>query len=140
MIEPTSPVPAPVDPPPGPSRPPTVGERIGAVAVACWGGVLVALLGAFLTPYRWGAVLVPVSLLVVAAGLVAVTQFTYRVTEHAGLSLIPGVLWLIVSLVLSGRTTEGDLVLTQQNWVANVYLLVGSVTLGVLGYRMVLRR
>jgi hypothetical protein len=117
-----------------------VGERVGALAVACWGAVLVALLGAFLTPYRWGAVLVPVSLLVAVAGLVAVTQFTYRVTDHAGLSLIPGVLWLIVSLVLSGRTTEGDLVLTQQNWVANVYLLVGSVTLGVLGYRMVVPR
>ncbi len=124
--------------PPAPR--PSAAVRAGAVAVACWGAVLVALLGAFLTPYRLGGILIPVSLVVVVAGLVAVTRFAYVATEHAGLSLVPGVLWLIVSLVLSARTTEGDLVLTQQNWVANVYLLVGSITLGVLGYRMVMPR
>ena len=50
------------------------------------------------------------------------------------------VLWLVLSLVLSGRTSEGDLVLISTNWVATVYLLVGSVTIGVLAFRMIVPR
>jgi hypothetical protein len=114
--------------------------RIAGLAFATMGGLVVALLGAFLTPYRIGTVLVPLSLVVVVVGLAMVTRFAHTVTGHPGLSLIPGLAWLILSLVLSGRTTEGDLVLIQQNWVASVYLLVGSVTLGVLGYRMIIGR
>ena len=81
-----------------------------------------------------------VQIVVVAAGLWALIRFTYAVTEHLGLSLLPGVVWLVLSLVLSSRTTEGDLVLTNKNWVASAYLLVGSVTVGAVAYLLVLRR
>jgi hypothetical protein len=114
--------------------------RLAGLAVACLGAVLVAVVGAFLTPFRIGTVLVPVSLLIVIGGLTAVIRFAYAVTEKVGLSLIPGIVWLVLSLVLSARTREGDLVLLQQNWVAVVYILVGSVTVGVLAFRMIVPR
>jgi hypothetical protein len=105
--------------------------------VAYWGAVLLAAVCAFLTPFRIGTVLVPVSVVLVIAGIVALTRFAYAVTEHAWLSLTPGLVWLAISFAWSSRTTEGDLVLISQNWVATVYLLVGSVTIGVVGYRLI---
>lgn len=114
--------------------------RLAGLAVACLAGLLVALIGAFLTPYRIGSILIPVSLLLVIAGLTVVTRFAHAVTDHVGLSLLPGLAWLALSLVLSNRTTEGDLVLISTNWVATVYLLVGSVTIGVLAFRMIVPR
>jgi hypothetical protein len=114
--------------------------RLAGLLVACLGALLVAVLCAFLTPFRIGSFLVPVSLVLVVAGLTAVTRFAHTVTDHVGLSLIPGVLWLVLSLVLSVRTSEGDLVLISTNWVATVYLLVGSVTIGVLAFRMIVPR
>jgi hypothetical protein len=123
-----------------PNRPTPWWLRLIALAVAIWLGILLALFAGFLTPYRIQGVLVPVSLVFVVAGLTAVTRFTYAVTRHVWLSIVPGVVWLIVSLILSGQTREGDLVLVSQLWVATVYLLVGSVTLGVLAYRMVVPR
>jgi hypothetical protein len=111
--------------------------KIAGLVVACWGAILLAAVGAFLTPYRIGSVLVPISVVLVVAGIVAVTRFAFAVTEHAWLSLTPGLLWLVLSFSWSARTTEGDLVLVQQDWVATVYLLVGSVTIGVVAYRMI---
>jgi hypothetical protein len=120
-----------------PQDPSPLWLRLVGLVVACLGGALLAIVGAFLTPYRIGSVLVPVSLVIVLVGIVALTRFAHEVTDRAGLSLLPGGVWLVLSLVLSSRTSEGDLVLTSQNWVATVYLLVGSVTLGVLAYRMI---
>lgn len=124
---------------PEPPRSMLLGLRLAGLAVACLGAVVVAVVGAFLTPFRIGSTLVPVSLLIVIGGLTAVIRFAYAVTEKAGLSLIPGVVWLVLSVVFSARTTEGDLILLQ-NWVAILYMLVGSVTVGVLAFRMIVPR
>jgi fatty-acid desaturase len=114
--------------------------RAGGLAVACWGAVLLAAVGAFLTPYRIGSVLVPISVVLVVVGILGLTQFAHEVTGHTWLSLIPGLIWLLISFGWSSRTSEGDLVLVEQNWVATVYLLAGSVTIGIAAYRMIVPR
>ncbi len=114
--------------------------KAGGVIVGCLGAVLLAIVGAFLTPLRLGGVLVPVALPLVVAGLAGLLWFTRTTTGHAGLALLPGVVWLVLSLVLSASTTENDIVLAQNNWVAVVYLLLGSVTIGVTAYRMIVPR
>jgi hypothetical protein len=111
--------------------------RAGGLVVACWGAVLLAALGAFLTPFRIGSVLVPISVVLVVTGLFALTQFAYDVTGHNWLSLVPGVIWLLISFGWSSRSNEGDLVLVEQNWVASVYLLAGAITIGVTAYRII---
>jgi hypothetical protein len=121
----------------GSGQPDPLWLRLAGLAVACVAALLLALLGAFLTPLRFGTVLVPLSLLLVVGGLVGILWFAKIATDHVGLSLVPGIVWLLISLILSSRTTEGDLVLTQQNWVGSVYLLLGSVTIGVVAYRMI---
>lgn len=112
--------------------------KAGGLVVGCLGAVLLAVAGAFLTPLRVGGVLVPVVLPLVVAGLALLLWFTRLTTGHVGLALLPGVVWLVLSLVLSASTTENDIVLAQNNWVAVVYLLLGSVTIGVTAYRMIL--
>jgi hypothetical protein len=101
--------------------------RVAGAAVAVWGGLVLAVAGAFLTPFRIGTVLVPVSVVLVVLGNVALVRFTYAVTGSRLLALLPGVAWFGVSLLWAARTTEGDLVLYQTNWVATVYLLAGCL-------------
>jgi hypothetical protein len=127
------PVPAP------PERPEPWWLKLTGLLVACVGALMLALVCAFLTPLRIGTVEFPLSLPLVVGGLVVVLRFTHAVTHNVGLTLIPGGVWLMVSLVFSVPTDEGDVVL-MQSWVPTLYLLLGSVTIGVVVYRMVLPR
>ena len=113
---------------------------VGGLVVACWGAVVLAAAGAFLTPFRIGPELVPISVVLVVLGILALTRFTHAVTDNPWLSLIPGGIWLVISFVWSTRTNEGDMVLVAQNWVASVYLFAGVLTIGVAGYRMIVPR
>jgi hypothetical protein len=106
--------------------------------VGIWGGVLLAAIGAFYSPFRVGGVLLPLSVLIVVAGMILLVRFTYDATGHKWLSLLPGVVWLALTVMVSSRRTEGDLLLAQSNWVATAYLFAGSITLGVMGYRLFL--
>jgi hypothetical protein len=125
-------------PPPAPVEPVATWVRVGGIVVGCAGAALLAIVGAFLTPFRIGGVLVPISLPLVVFGIAGLLQFT-RITAGPGLlAVLPGVVWLLLTLVLSSATTEGDIVLSQANWVAIVYLLLGTVTTGVVAYRMIL--
>jgi hypothetical protein len=121
----------------GPADPAPLWLRLAGLFVACLGGALLAIVCAFFTPYRIGSVLVPVSLVLVVVGIVGLTWFAREVTDRPGLSLLPGGVWLVVSMLLTFRTAEGDWVLTELSWVPTVYLLLGSVTLGVLAFRMI---
>jgi hypothetical protein len=109
------------------------------VAVAVWGAIVVALYGAFLTPLRWGTALVPVALLLAVVGNLLLIRFAYEVTGNRWLALVPGAIWLVISFTAAGRTTEGDLVLLQANWVATGYLLAGAATITVAAYRVMTR-
>ena len=133
LTEPTPVEPTPTEPPAwlGPVI------RWFGLAVAIWGAVLLAWFGAFLTPLRWDTILIPVSVILAIAGNVLLVRFTHDVTGHALLSLLPGLVWLILTLVMSDRTTEGDLVLAQNNWVATVYLFAGSISIGFAFYRLI---
>ncbi|MET0415053.1 MAG: hypothetical protein ABW022_03420, partial [Actinoplanes sp.] len=53
----------------------------------------------------------------------------------------PWALWTLLMLFAAGvRTTEGDYLLSGDNWVALVMILVGSLTYAVYSYRMILKR
>jgi len=109
-------------------------------ALAVWGALLVAAYGAFLSAFRVGPDLVPIALPIAVVGNAALIWFAYRVSGHKLFALVPGFIWIIVTFAWSSRTTEGDLVLYQSNWVATVYLLVGSATIGICAYRLFIPR
>jgi hypothetical protein len=111
--------------------------RVLGAAAAAWGGLMLAAYGAFITPFRIGATLVPVALPLAIVGNLALIWFAYRVTGNKFLGLLPGLIWIALSFVWSSRSTEGDLVLFDSNWVATAYLLTGAATIGVCAYRMI---
>lgn len=110
--------------------------RAGGTVVAVWAAVLLALVGAFLTPARLGGVLVPVSVLLAIVGNIAVMRFAYVTTRRRLLAVLPGVVWIVVAFVASTGTAEGDIVLSSANWVGPAYLLAGSATVAICAYRL----
>jgi hypothetical protein len=116
-------------PAPPPTGTPELALRAAGLIVAVWGAVLLALAGAFLTPLRVGDVLVPVSIPLAVAGNLGLIWFVRFTTGWRGLALVPGLVWVAVLLLASGRTSEGDLIAA--NWVGPVSLLAGAATVGV---------
>jgi hypothetical protein len=107
-----------------------VAGLIVAVALA----VVVAIYGAFLTPYRVGTTLVPVSLLIGIVGNFASIWLAYRVTGRKLLSLLPGAVWIVLTFLASTKTREGDLLLISSDWVASAYLLAGPLGIVIAAY------
>jgi hypothetical protein len=112
--------------------------RTVVLAAAAWAAVLLAFYGALLTPFRLGGVLVPVSLLLAVAGNLGLMLFVRYTVPGRFPPLVPGLVWLGVAFWASGATAEGDVLLAGNNWVAAAYLLIGSVTVGVAAYKVVL--
>jgi fatty-acid desaturase len=110
--------------------------RISGAVVSVLLAGLVAAFGAFLTPFRIGTALVPVSLVIAIGGIAGLTWFAYTVTRHRLLGLLPGVVWIAVTFLAATRTHEGDLVLISTDWVASVYLLLGPLALAACAYRL----
>jgi hypothetical protein len=134
------PTPSPAPPPPPPEKSSgglDILVRAGGAVVAVCGGILLAFYATFMTPYRIGTVFVPVSVVLVIVGNAALVWFAYYTTRNKFLALLPGLVWMALAFLGSGRTTEGDLLLYQKNWVGTVYLFAGAGTIGVAAYRII---
>jgi hypothetical protein len=110
----------------------------GLVAVAA--GLVTALVEVFLAPLRLGGVRIPVSPLLAVGGNLALVWFTHTVTGRRGAIVAPALVWMAVMVVSSGRTDEGDLLLTGDNWVGLVTILVGSVAFAGGAYFLLVPR
>jgi hypothetical protein len=111
-----------------------IAVRAGGAVVAVWGAALFAAYGAFLTPFRVGQVLVPVSVLVALCSNAVLAWFAYRTTRNRFLGLLPGLVWVIVTFRWADPSTEGDLVLAN-TWVATSYVFLGAAPVVVAAYR-----
>jgi hypothetical protein len=111
------------------ARPWSRGERGWAYALVLLLTVLLALWGAFLVPFRLGGTLVPVSLVIAVVGNVLVGRAGARVAGSTG-AVVPGLLWVVVTLVLSSRRAEGDVVVPGST-VGLAFLLAGALASAV---------
>jgi hypothetical protein len=125
------------DAPDDAARPWTRVERGWAYALVLLLTVLLALWGAFLVPFRVGGVLVPVSLVIAVVGNVLVGRAGARVAGSTG-AVVPGLLWVAVTLVLSSRRAEGDVVVPGDA-VGLAFLLTGALASAVAYGAAVLR-
>ena len=119
------------------ARPWTRLERGWAYAVVLALTVLLALWGAFLVPFRVGGTLVPVSLVIAVVGNVLVGRAATRLAGSAG-ALATGVLWIGLTLVLSSRRAEGDVVVPG-SLVGMGFLVAGALASAVAYGAAVLR-
>ncbi len=115
-----------------------IGLRVVGTLLAVVLAGLIAVIGAFLTPFRVGTTLVPISLVIEVVGNVGVIWFAYQVTRNRLLALLPALVWVVLSFLAARKTTEGDLVLIGSDWVASAYLLLGPTAIAVCAYRLFL--
>jgi hypothetical protein len=102
---------------------------------------------AFLTPLAWHwtsgghghFVRLPVALVCAVAGNAALAWFTRAVTGKLLAVLAPFAVWTALMLVAAGRTREGDLVLTSNNWVGLVTMFAGALSFAVVAYWLTIR-
>jgi hypothetical protein len=113
-----------------------LGLKVAGTIVAVLLATLVGIYGTFLTPFRIGTALVPVSLLIAGGGIVAAVWIAYQTTGNRFLALLPCLAWLIIAFISALPTRDGDLVLLGNNWVAYVHLLVGLITAAACAYRL----
>jgi hypothetical protein len=87
-----------------------------------------------------GAVIrLPVAPLVVLVANVAIFWFTRYVTGHTGLGVLPAVGWLVVVGEAGSTRAEGDLLITGNNWVGIVTILVGAIAWAIGPYLALFR-
>lgn len=101
---------------------------IALVVAGVAGGVVLAFVGAFFIPTAYG----PLSL-GDAIALLAVGPFCHAVGRALRSSMAgaaPGVAWLVTTMLLASRKTEGDLVVTGEAF-GMAFLLLGAVSAAV---------
>jgi hypothetical protein len=114
---------------------------VAGLVVAVVAVVVTAVAELYLTPLRLGGV--PIGVAVVFAGVAnwAIAWFAETTTQRRWSVGPPWGLWTLLMLIAAGvRTTEGDYLLSGDDWIALVMILVGSLAFGVYTYRMILRR
>jgi hypothetical protein len=130
------------EPSPGPSRsvPVWLGRtaRVAGFVIALMLAAVSAAYEAFLTPLYWGTTRLPVSLVAAVVCNLALVWFAYAVTGRRLAAVGPALVWVAVMVTAASRTAEGDLVLTDNNWVGIGTMLAGSVAFAVAGYRLML--
>ena len=131
--------------PDAPATPPEVRESplVGALglAVAVVATLVTALAELYLTPLRLGGV--PVGVSVVFAGVAnwALAWFAVRTAGRRWAAGVPWGLWTVIMLFAAGaKTREGDYLLSGNDWIALVMILVGSLTFAAFAYRLIMRR
>lgn len=84
--------------------------------------------------------LLGVSVLLAVAGNLGIAWFAVGTTGRRWALGPPWALWTLLMLFASGvRTHEGDYLLSGDNWVALVMILVGSLTFAIYSYRLILK-
>jgi hypothetical protein len=102
---------------------------------------------AFLTPLAWQwtsgghahFVRLPVALVCAVAGNAALAWFTHAVTGKTLAVLAPFAAWTVPMVVAAGRTREGDLILTGNNWVGLATMFTGALAFAVAAYWLTIR-
>lgn len=108
----------------------------GVIAVVA--SALTALLELLFATLRVGGHLVGVSVLLAVAANLALGWFADRAVGRLWAVALPAAVWLVVMGVASVRTSEGDLLLAANNWVAVPMLFAGSIAFAVVAYRLIL--
>jgi hypothetical protein len=103
--------------------------------------VVTAVAEFYLTPLRLGGVPLGVAIVFAAVANWGLGWFAVTTTGRRGALAAPWALWTVIMLFAAGvRTREGDYLLSGNDWIALVMILVGSLSFAVFAYRLILAR
>ncbi|MFC6014851.1 hypothetical protein ACFP2T_01390 [Plantactinospora solaniradicis] len=108
----------------------------GLLAVA--GAVVTAVLELMLSTLRVGGVLIGVSALLAVLANVALSWFAPRAVGRRWAFALPAIVWFMLMVVAAGGTSEGDVLIANNNWVGLVMIFGGSVAFAVMGFRIIM--
>lgn len=114
--------------------------RVAGGAVSAALAALTAVFEIFYAPLRVGGVLIGASVLVAAVVNYWLLRYTVSATGSGPAGLLPPAVWFALMLVASDRTTEGDTLMSTDNWVALVTIFVGSLSFAISGHRLLSSR
>ena len=124
-----------------PSRAAGVAVAAGGLIVALLATVVTAVVELYLTPLRIAGVPIGVAVLFAAAANWGLAWFAEYTTGRRWAIAVPWAVWTALMLFAAGaRTTEGDYLVSGDDWVALVMILVGSLIFAVYAYRAILGR
>jgi hypothetical protein len=114
--------------------------RVAGVVVSVLAAIVTGALEIFSSQLRIGGVLVGASILAALVANPAIAWFAVTTTGRRWALAPPWIVWTILMLGAAGiRTDEGDYLISGDDWVALVMILVGSLAFAVYSYRMILR-
>lgn len=115
--------------------------RIAGIVISVVAAICTAVLELITTTVRVGAVPIGVSIPLAVVGNLAIAWFAVVTTRRRWAFGPPWAVWTLLMFLAAGvRRPEGDYLLSGDNWIALVMILVGSLTFAVYSYRVILRR
>jgi hypothetical protein len=125
--------------PPGPvARALDLAVRVAGGALAVFGGVLTAVVELVLAGVRVAGQLIGVSVLVAIVANVVLGWFAHATVGRRWAVVLPALPWFAMMVVAAGRTDEGDVLLSGDNWVGLAMIVAGAMTFAVMGFRLML--
>jgi hypothetical protein len=121
--------------------------RVAGGVIAVLAAVLTAVLELLLTALRIGGELVGISVVVAVAGNLVLGWFAYTTVGRKWAIALPATAWLVVMLIASGRTAEGDLLLVGpsggkvidgNSWVGITMIFAGAIAYAMTAFRLML--
>jgi hypothetical protein len=112
--------------------------RVAGGVIAMLAGVLSAVLELLLATVRVGGQLIGVSALVAIGAGIALSWFAHEAVGARWAVVLPALPWFALMAVASVRTTEGDLLVSGDNWVGLAMIVAGAMTFAVMGFRQIL--
>jgi hypothetical protein len=127
-------------PPPAgpPSRLLDLGLRLVGAIVVVIAAVVTGVLELLLATVRVGGQLIGVSAVLAVGANIALSWFAYEAVGRRWAVALPAVPWFALMAVGAIRTTEGDLLLSGDNWVGLAMIVAGAMTFAVMGFRQIL--
>ncbi|NMO50465.1 hypothetical protein HH310_04565 [Actinoplanes sp. TBRC 11911] len=129
--------------------------RIAGVVIAILAAFLSGVIELLLSPLRAGDFVsvwrgdsigsgggppIPLSIVLAVVLNYVIAWFAVSTTGKRWALGPPWAVWTLFMLIAAGvRTREGDYLLSGDNWVALVMILLGSLTFAVYAYRMIMR-
>ncbi|MEV8513956.1 hypothetical protein [Dactylosporangium sp. NPDC051484] len=113
---------------------------VAGLIVATLLAAALAIIEALYSPLRIGGVRVPVSLLMALVTNPLLGWFAYVTTGRRFAAILPAAAWCVIWFRAADRTSEGDMIITNDNWVGLLTLIVGPLAFAIGIYVSAMRQ